>query len=884
MACSNCGGFQTGGTYTTCPDGTQPTYQYILYDLAISNEVPVQTIGPFDHATALLELQEYLNPPILPAVPIEYSVIQVQFCGQQEISRTDNFPLTCGGNYNIPCLPPNTCLLVQWNSKDCVCCGEGQVYCRKDERCVALPQGCTLERWNPITCQCCPVGYIYCQATGQCELPENCNPGTGCPPGQVYCVETGLCVTPPEDCPPYQYNESNCTCCPDGSVYCIATGECVNVEDIPCIIAQWNQRTCECCPPGSVYCRVTGQCVPLPVSCIIIQWNPVTCQCCPLGYVFCNVTATCIPLPGDCTIVQYNPNTCECCPEGQVFCATTGTCIPLPNTCTVEQWNPLTCTCCPAGSIFYGVECQVVCDPADYSPITLDWSLAPTGGGIIINGVEGAGGQQATHFTVIITPTSGQGVPITMIQYPVPLNPNEPPVTLPLSIPLLAGNYSFVIYGIHFGDCVLEESVNGTITGVLPLNCCQTIANINGGNEVRYLETDITIPIDAVAPYKSFIDLYTIYQVDRVSAYVDDGSGTWIEIAQSPFIGSWDLPTAEYPALAFTQGAENGYWRNLPFPGSLTAPYRYASIGSGDPTGVEFPNSDFGFDGSNNYLTPAYRGQHNLVPPPGFPFAGVNTGKARLFFNLPEDAEPLDVVRVKFRIEGGNNGTIWYAQPGCLINAACENCEEVLPIPDECCPFSLVKNLQAELNQPAGTAISIVLPTALVPVNGVAPYIVSVVFNPGSAAGLTYNAGTQKITGTLLPGPLAGIMTITDAQGCTVTQIFSRIIACPSIELRAPAGSTWDDLTIGDVYVEAPLPGFNLSFATIGGTAPFTFALALGTVLPTGLSVVTNAVTNTVASIVGTVGGVPGAYNVVLEATDANGCTAQLAFILNVDN
>jgi len=882
MSCNTCGGNQTGGIYSKCPDGTQPTYQFLLYDLTVSNTVPAKTIGPYDHATALLELHKFLNPPILRTDPVTYDVVQAQYCGQEEISRSNNFPLSCGGGGGpeYACLPPPTCNLVAWNPVTCQCCKPNYVYCAQTQECVPLPEGCTLERYNPQTCACCPVGYIYCPTTGQCELPENCGGGgSGCPPGSVYCVASGQCVTP-ENCSPVKYNQATCQCCPPDSVYCIASETCIPREDIPCLLAQWNQLTCQCCPPGYVYCSQTGECVPLPVNCAVVMWNPVTCTCCPPGYVFCEETGACEPLPQDCTIVQYNPVTCECCREGTVFCTLTQVCVPLPPTCTLQQWNPFTCECCPPNSIFNGLTCQTTCDPASFAPVTLDWELLPTGGGIQINNVLGSGGQPATTFTVVILPATGQGVAPVIIQYPTPASPNDPPVTLPISVPLLSGDYNFVVSGIMFGECIYADEVTGTINNVTAGVCCQAIVGIGGGNEVRYFETEIEIPQNAVAPYITFADIYTIVMVDRISAYLDDGAGNWVEVAQSPFIGTTALPTNEYANLAFAQGAENGYWRNANSKGSLVSPYFYAAA-SGNPAGVEFPNSDFGYNGSANYLTPANRAQFSGTAPANFPFSGFNTGKGRLFLELPNTLNPGDTVTIRYRVEGGKDGTVWYAVPGCLVDGNCANCGEQLPVPDECCPFKLEKDLQEELDQPAGTAISITIPAGLSPVNGVAPYTVSVTFSPGANAGLAFNPATNKITGVLIPGPLNLLLQVTDAQGCTVTQVVNLIIACPSIELRQPGGNAWQTVQIGEVIDPINNP---INFAVIGGDAPYTWALAAGSTLPPGLSIVNHPTLPDVGSITGTVGGAPATYAVVIEVTDANGCKATTSFPLTVTN
>lgn len=670
MACNNCGtGSQTGGTYAKCPDGNFPTYQYVLTNPE-TDELVIK-IGPYDHATALLELHKFLNPPLLPATPISYNVVQVKFCGNEEISSSGNFPLTCGGN-----------------------------------------------------------------GTG--------GPGTGCRSDEVFCSPTAECINGAE-CDILHYNQSTCQCCEDDYVYCIATETCIPVTDIGCPLQVWNQLTCECCPPDTVFCSVTGQCIPLG-DCVIVAYNPIECQCCPPNQVFCVDSGTCVPL--ECNYGSFNPLTCECCDNGSVYCGITGECIPIPG-CTLDQWNPLTCECCPAGTLFNGSNCQTECDPQQYTNITVNWEFLANGGGIQINSVvAGDTGQYAaTGFTAIFYPQSNQGVPPLTVQYPAPpLEPNEPPQTLPIEIPLLPGDYTVLVYNVSFGECITANTANFSITGVKPLDCCEQIKFEKGGYEVAFFEVELDVPALNPNGYVAYVDFWNLQKADRISVYLKDGA-IFREVAQSPFVGLQDLPTSVYPGIAWAKGGERGYWRNSNFIGSLTAPYLYAQA-SGTPGGNHYPNSDFGWNGAQNYLTPANRGLFNgATIPANHAYAWVNTpfapnvyGLGRLFYRIPPNT-PQGQYQVRIRVEGGTQGTKWRMVASCIVDDDCKSCGGLMPIPDECCPNETIRisndwetqtlvngdavnnNFLVMSNAPSGRFTFTLLSGALPPGLALTPYV-----------------------------------------------------------------------------------------------------------------------------------------------------------------
>lgn len=147
---------------------------------------------------------------------------------------------------------------------------------------------------------------------------------------------------------------------------------------------------------------------------------------------------------------------------------------------------------------------------------------------------------------------------------------------------------------------------------------------------------------------------------------------------------------------------------------------------------------------------------------------------------------------------------------------------------------------------------------------GASPYSYAV--TSGSLpAGLSLNSGTGAITGTpTIPGTSGFTVTATDANGCTGSQAYSVVIACPTITL-SPAS-----LPGGKVSV-----AYSQSVTASGGTAAYTYAVTSGS-LPTGLSM----------SAGGAITGTPttgGSFTFSVTATDANGCTGVKAYTIIID-
>jgi hypothetical protein len=144
---------------------------------------------------------------------------------------------------------------------------------------------------------------------------------------------------------------------------------------------------------------------------------------------------------------------------------------------------------------------------------------------------------------------------------------------------------------------------------------------------------------------------------------------------------------------------------------------------------------------------------------------------------------------------------------------------------------------------------------------GMAPYSFAVTAGT-LPAGLTLSTA-GVISGTPTTSNGAGVnvtITATDAYGCSGSRVYP-IKICPVISLAALNPT----LTIGSAY--------SSSAAASGGTAPYVYALASGT-LPAGLSLNTStgAVTGTPTS--GT------SQTFTISATDANACTGTQSYTL----
>nr|WP_324251942.1 putative Ig domain-containing protein [Xanthomonas arboricola] len=167
---------------------------------------------------------------------------------------------------------------------------------------------------------------------------------------------------------------------------------------------------------------------------------------------------------------------------------------------------------------------------------------------------------------------------------------------------------------------------------------------------------------------------------------------------------------------------------------------------------------------------------------------------------------------------------------------------------------------------PAGTAGQ-AYSSALTPATGgIAPYTYAVTAG-ALPAGITLNGSSGALTGT--PGNVGSFafnVTATDSTSGTpsqATQSYSLNIAAPPIVV---APSTLPAATRGTAYSQA--------LSASGGTAPYTYTLASGT-LPAGLTLASNGTLSGTATV-------EGSFNFTVTATDAGSFTGDQAYSLTV--
>ncbi|MFN7973827.1 MAG: putative Ig domain-containing protein [Acidobacteriota bacterium] len=146
---------------------------------------------------------------------------------------------------------------------------------------------------------------------------------------------------------------------------------------------------------------------------------------------------------------------------------------------------------------------------------------------------------------------------------------------------------------------------------------------------------------------------------------------------------------------------------------------------------------------------------------------------------------------------------------------------------------------------------------------GTAPYTFAVTAGalpPGLAlssggvlSGTPTSAGTFNFT-----------VTATDANGCTGNRAYSLVIGCGTITLSPPS------LPVGTVGT-----AYSQTITASGGTAPYSFAVTAGS-LPPGLALSAGGVLSGVPTTAGT-------FNFTVTATDAQGCTGNLAYSLIIN-
>src|ERR1039457_7146538 len=169
------------------------------------------------------------------------------------------------------------------------------------------------------------------------------------------------------------------------------------------------------------------------------------------------------------------------------------------------------------------------------------------------------------------------------------------------------------------------------------------------------------------------------------------------------------------------------------------------------------------------------------------------------------------------------------------------------------CPFTIIGGPSLACSAVNSGEVGVAFSSpALTVTGGTAPYTFAIATGT-LPAGLTLNTSTGAITGT---PTAAGTFTIkvTDAKGVVATGTCPyTIVAGPSLACSA--------VNSGEVGVAFSSPALTVT----GGTAPYTFAIATGT-LPAGLTLNTST---------GAITGTPTAAGTfTLKVTDANGAVA----------
>ncbi|WP_374057830.1 putative Ig domain-containing protein [Xanthomonas sp. WHRI 6108] len=167
---------------------------------------------------------------------------------------------------------------------------------------------------------------------------------------------------------------------------------------------------------------------------------------------------------------------------------------------------------------------------------------------------------------------------------------------------------------------------------------------------------------------------------------------------------------------------------------------------------------------------------------------------------------------------------------------------------------------------PAGTAGQ-AYSSALNPATGgVAPYTYAVTAG-ALPAGITLDGSSGALTGTPSSvGSFSFSVTATDSTTGTpsqATRSYTLTIAAPPIVV---APSTLPAATRGTAYSQ--------TLSASGGTAPYTYALASGT-LPAGITLASNGTLSGTATV-------EGSFNVTVTATDAGSFTGNQAYTLTV--
>ncbi len=251
-----------------------------------------------------------------------------------------------------------------------------------------------------------------------------------------------------------------------------------------------------------------------------------------------------------------------------------------------------------------------------------------------------------------------------------------------------------------------------------------------------------------------------------------------------------------------------------------------------------------------------------IVPPPTVTCSAVNSGEVGVAFTSPAMTVTGGTAPYTFSVATGTlpAGLTLNASTGAITGTPTAAGTFTIQVTDAngvvaagTCPFNIVPPPTVTCSTVNSGEVSVAFNSpAMTVTGGVAPYTFSIATGT-LPAGLTLNAATGAITGT---PTAAGTFTIQvkDANGVVATGTCPfTIVAAPTVACSA--------VTSGEVSLAFNSPAMTVT----GGTAPFTFSVATGT-LPAGLTLnaSTGAITGTPTS--------SGTFTI--KVTDANGVVA----------
>ena len=145
---------------------------------------------------------------------------------------------------------------------------------------------------------------------------------------------------------------------------------------------------------------------------------------------------------------------------------------------------------------------------------------------------------------------------------------------------------------------------------------------------------------------------------------------------------------------------------------------------------------------------------------------------------------------------------------------------------------------------------------------GTAPYTFAV--TGGSLPpGFSLNGSTGVLSGTpVATGSFPFTITATDASGCSVSQSYTLVLSCPTIALAPPS--------LPNASVSA---AYSQTISASGGTAPYAFAVTVGS-LPPGFSL------NSSSGVLAGTPSATGSFPFTITATDSHGCSGTKPYTL----